>query len=71
MNEELYEVNEFQVPLFFTFKALYYECGESLPSNIEKKFEELIDLVSEYLDVDDEHGDILKEQYYRKVVYED
>ena len=71
MNEELYEVNEFQVTLFFTLKALYYDFGESLPSNIGKKFEELIDLVSEYLDVDNGHGDIVKEQYYRKVVYED
>ena len=44
MSEELYEVNEFQVTLFFTLKALYYDFGESLPSNIEKKFEELIDL---------------------------
>ena len=48
-------------------KNALFSAGE----DIEKKFEELIDLVSEYLDVDNGHGDIVKEQYYRKVVYED
>jgi len=62
---------QFQVTLFFVLKALYYDFGETLPSNIGKKYEELIGLVSEYLDVDKGRVDIVKEQYYRKVVYID
>ena len=70
MNEKTYEVNELRVTLFNTLRALNDTFVLSLPSHIEEEFKRLIELVGEYLDVDNNYGDILKEQYYWKVVYE-
>lgn len=70
MDEKTYEVNELRVTLFNTLRALNDTFVLSLPSHIEEEFKRLIELVGEYLDVDNDYGDILTEQYYWKVVYE-
>lgn len=71
MIEKEYEVNEFQVALFISLRAFYEDFGETLPTHINKELKKLICLLSEFLDEDHKHGDIISDKYYRKVKYED
>lgn len=70
MIEKKYEVNEFQIALFISLRAFYEDFGEALPPHISEELKKLVYLLRQFLDVDNNYGDIISEKYYRVVKYE-
>lgn len=67
MKEVTIEINEYQLVIYHTIRALY-EYGSALPPKIEKELENFVNLLGNYLE-DDVEGDIEEQIFYRKTIY--
>ena len=68
MKKVTIEINEYQLVIYHTIRALYEDYGSALPPKIEKELENFVNLLGNYLE-DDVEGDIEEQIFYRKTIY--